>query len=421
MTRRSRPSRSSMAGLIYDANQSLNWITEDQNMTEVFRNSSMIGGNLVKSAELRKSTTKSTTSTNNKSSSLKRSGSSTSLANLFSDDEERDLLGIGFFTIYEAGLVISGYFGKGIVLSRNVMTGEWSGPVAVGVSGVGAGLLLGASVKNIVYLIYDYFTLKSIIGVDGGLIFGMGAGATVGTWTKETGKQTAYITSPKTLRSAGIESSVALCRGLAGVYGAVSIEAGICKSRNKMNARFYGKENLCGTDILLSGENFDIPRTSNVKGQTVSNYQARRLMERVHQKLKMLCCRDGSDRNLDDKNDNNNININGDDNDNDNGNVNGNVNGTRSGNSSNRSFNEMSEKEILALEALYANESFDDDAESKYDEEDGEKNDDLGPLIVTEPILPPNIAPNLSPVVGSSKKSQNLSPAEVEDDSPISF
>jgi len=401
MTRRSRPSRSSMAGLIYDANLSLNWIIEDQNMTEVFRNSSIIGG----TAELRKS---STTSTDNKFSSLKNSASTSSLADLFSDDEERDLLGIGFFTIWEAGLVISGYFGKGIVLSRNVMTGDWSGPVAVGISGVGAGLLLGASVKNIVYLIYDYFTLKSITAADGGLIFGMGAGATIGTWTKETGKQTAYITSPKTLRSAGIGSNVALCRGLAGLYGAVSIEAGICKSRNKMNARFYGKESVCGTDILLSGKNFEIPRTSKVGKQTVSNYQARRLMERVHQKLKKLCCRDGSDRNFDVKKDSSNIN--GDDNEN--GNVNGNRNRDRSGKSSTGSL--MSEKEISALEELYANESFDDDAESMYDEEDGERNDYSGPLIVTEPILPPNIAPNLSPVVGSS-------PAEVEDDSPISF
>ena len=30
------------------------------------------------------------------------------------------------------------------------------------------------------YLIYDYFTLRSIIGAEGGLIFGAGAGATVG-------------------------------------------------------------------------------------------------------------------------------------------------------------------------------------------------------------------------------------------------
>lgn len=346
---------------------------------------------------------------------MKSSGSSNSLANLFSDDEERELLGIGFFTLWEAGVVLSGYFGSGIVLSRNVMTGDWSGPVAVGVSGVGAGILLGASVKNIVYLIYDYFTLKSIIGADGGIIFGMGAGATIGKWTKESGKQTAYITSPKTLRSAGIGSNVALCRGLAGLYGGVGIEAGLCKSRDKMNEKFYGKENLSGADILLSGENFEIPRTSTVGGKTVSNYQARRLMERVNEKLKKLCCREGSDHNIEIKKDSSNS-I-GDDNDT--GNVKGSRNRTRSANSSNQSFNEMSEKEFLTLEELYADQSFDDDVESKYDEEDGENKDDSGPLIVTEPIIKPNLAPNLTPVVGSTKRSQNLSPVEAKDDSGV--
>ena len=220
----------------------------------------------------------------------------TSLAGLFSDEEERQLLGIGFFTIWEAGIFVSGYAGTGIVMSRNIMNGDWSGPVAVGVSGVSAGLLIGASVRSIVYLIYDYFTLQSIIGTDGGVIFGVGAGATIGTWSKDTGKQTAYITSPKTLRTAGVGSNIALCRGLVGIHGAVSVEAGICKTRDKINARFYGKEKLTGSEILLSGEPIEIPNSSpedekNV-GVATSNYQAKRLMETVHMKLKKLCLRE---------------------------------------------------------------------------------------------------------------------------------
>jgi len=223
------------------------------------------------------------------------SRSQTSLSKLFSDDEERELLGIGFFTIFEAGVVVSGYGGNGIVLSRNVMTGEWSGPVAVGISGIGAGLLLGASVKSIVYLIYDYFTLRSIIGAEGGLIFGAGAGATVGRWNKEMGGNATYITSPKNLRSAGMGSNVALCRGIAGMYGAMSIEAGVCKSRDKLNAQFYGKKGLKGSDILLSGEKFDIPNSYNTRHSTVSNFQSKRMLEKIHSKLVSLCTRDGSE------------------------------------------------------------------------------------------------------------------------------
>jgi len=316
----SRPNRASMAGMIYDANESLNWILGDPNVKEAFRNSSMVGNSIIsdfrsgRSSNFRKSSsyfrrsssdpaalapamssTDDSAECKDSSNAITQESRSNSLSQLFNDDEERDLLGIGFFTIFEAGLVVSGYAGTGIVLSRNVMTGEWSGPVAVGVSGLGAGVLFGASVKTIVYLIYDYFTLKSIIGTDGGLIFGMGAGATVGTWTKDTGKQTAYITSPKMLRTAGMGSNVALCRGRAGIYGNMSVEAGICKCRDRINARFYGKESINGSDILLSGENIEIPNNTAVGNASTSNYQAKRLLEKIHAKLGRLCNRDGSD------------------------------------------------------------------------------------------------------------------------------
>lgn len=39
-----------MAGMIYDANQSLNWIMDDPNMVETFRNSSMIGTSIMASS-----------------------------------------------------------------------------------------------------------------------------------------------------------------------------------------------------------------------------------------------------------------------------------------------------------------------------------------------------------------------------------
>lgn len=342
-----------MAGMIYDANQSLNWIMDDPNRVETFRNSSMIGTSIMASStsgsksfnkpqrkSIRRSTHLTPQQENKPLSQQKKNDSSNSLANLFSDDEEQELLGIGFFTIWEAGIMISGYGGTGVVLSRNIMTDDWSGPVAVRVSGVGAGLLAGASVKTIVYLIYDYFTLKSIIGSDGGLIFKFGAGATVGTWTRDSGKQSAYITSPKMLRTAGMGQNVALCRGLAGIYGAVSIEAGICKSRDKINAIFYGKENLTAEDILLSGENPEIPSSSTADGKTVSNYQAKRLMERVHTKLKTLCCRNGTDHNI---NNNNN------------------------GNNNDVEQNGSSEDLHATLEELYSNDNYDNVYDDEYE------------------------------------------------------
>ncbi len=270
----------------------LNWILDDPDIKEVFRNSSIIGNSIHQSTDSgRHSSSRVPEPLTKKKNSTEMEASSASLSKLFSDEEERDLLGIGFFTIYEAGLLLSGYAGTGIVLSRNIMTGKWSAPVAVMISGIGVGVLLGASVKTVVYLIYDYFTLQSISGTEGGVIFGTGAEATVGTWTTETGKQASYITSPKTFRTAGIGTNVALCRGLAGIYGALSVEAGFCKCRDKINARFYGRDDISGSDILLSGEPIDIP--NNVTG--VSNYHAKRFLEMIHSKLERLCDREGSD------------------------------------------------------------------------------------------------------------------------------
>jgi len=383
MTRSSRPGRGTMAGMIYDANQSLNWILDDPNMQEAFRNSSMIGSSIIYNAnrkggssnQFKATPAPSEEPTKPKSNfeKSKRNGSSNSLANLFSDDEERDLLGIAFFTIWEAGVMVSGYGGTGIVLSRNVVTGNWSGPVAVQVSGIGAGLLLGASIKTVVYLIYDYFTLKSIIGTEsGGVIFGMGAGATVGTWTKDTGKQTAWITSPKMLRTAGMGSNIALCRGLAGIYGAVSMEAGICKSRDKINARFYGQENLTGSDILLSGRTIEIPDSTVVGDTTASNFQAKRLLEKIHSKLVRLCYRDGSAHGKNNYNYNYKYNYHQNDDDN---------NHThRNEDEDEEETTERREEDVRAtLEELYADENdgiLDIDHQNSSDDEIVEKKDD---------------------------------------------
>jgi len=220
------------------------------------------------------------------------------------------------------------------------------------VSGMGAGVLLGASVKTVVYLIYDYFTLKSMCGTDGGVIFGAGAGATVGTWTTETGKQASYITSPKMLRTAGIGTNVALCRGLAGMYGAMSVEAGICKCRDKINASFYGRDSVSGSDILLSGEPMEIP--NNTTG--VSNYQAKRLLEKIHSKLERLCDRDGSDHGLK-KYDHSSNNL-------------GYNNDTNSSDNSSSGTNNKPEDVRATLEHLYADESYDqDDSEKPEDDE----------------------------------------------------
>jgi len=158
-------------------------------------------------------------------------------------------------------------------------------PLAVGCSGFGAGLLVGANVQTIIYLIFDYFTLESISGQEGGLIFALQAQAQIGSlFSMHTNESSAVITSARTFKSAGLGSNIALMpqKGQKGVFCSVSMEGGICKSRDKINEQFYGLKKISATEILLSGKKLDIPDGTDGKA----------MMEEVYEKLYKICSPD---------------------------------------------------------------------------------------------------------------------------------
>jgi lipid-binding SYLF domain-containing protein len=202
---------------------------EDPEVKETFR-SSMFSSNSTNTRSSNASNTSNNTSSNNilsKSNAAAAAAaatvtqSNTNNTNNLLADNECELLGIGFFTIWEVGLlVVSGTIGTGIVLSRNVLSGKWSGPAAVQITGIGVGLLIGGSSRQIVYLIYDYFTLESISN-NGGLILGLTAEVTTcgTTWTQSKSKSSnnvSIITSFKTLQSSGLGSNISLSLGING-------------------------------------------------------------------------------------------------------------------------------------------------------------------------------------------------------------
>ena len=63
----------------------------------------------------------------------------------------------------EAGFIFSGNVGTGLLFSRN-KEGKWSAPCAIGLSGVGWGLIAGASIKDFIYFIYSENTMTAIAG-----------------------------------------------------------------------------------------------------------------------------------------------------------------------------------------------------------------------------------------------------------------
>jgi len=143
------------------------------------------------------------------------------------------LLGIAFITIVEAGFVFSGNVGTGIVMSRNTKDGSWSPPSALGITGMGWGFIMGASLKNIVYLIYDSQTMKSMSG-DVGVKLGTQVEASLGTWGR-----TAEATSMITNKGVGVDICLSYSKGL---FGGLSVEGAVLNPRPAVNEKFYGKK-----------------------------------------------------------------------------------------------------------------------------------------------------------------------------------
>merc|ERR1712113_394771 len=111
--------------------------------------------------------------------------------------------------------------------------GTFSPPVATGLSGVGWGFVMGASLKNIVYLIYDEMTLKAMSG-GAGVKLSTQTEASLGTWGR-TAEATNIISNK------GIGSNIALSYSK-GVFGGLSVEGAVCAPRKAVNEKFYGKK-----------------------------------------------------------------------------------------------------------------------------------------------------------------------------------
>lgn len=124
------------------------------------------------------------------------------------------LQGICFFEIVELGFIFSGNVGTGILLARTP-DGGWSPPAAVGLSGLGWGFIAGASLKHIVYLIYDELTVKAMSG-DVGVKLSSQVEADIGTWGRSAEATTNFSNK-------GVGANIALSYSQ-GLFGGLSVE-----------------------------------------------------------------------------------------------------------------------------------------------------------------------------------------------------
>lgn len=159
---------------------------------------------------------------------------------------------IVLISVVEAGFIFTGNVGTGILLRRTKnadgTSAGWSLPSACGLTGLGYGLIAGASLKDIVVFIMDEHTIDAMttkkglkLGVQGELTLGP-IGRTMKFDVHASGK------------GFGSTISVAYSRGL---FGGISLEGSVVGTREECNKKFYG-EGVTAVKIL-NGQDVTLP------------------------------------------------------------------------------------------------------------------------------------------------------------------
>eukprot|EP00542_Grammatophora_oceanica_P017174 CAMPEP_0194054074 /NCGR_PEP_ID=MMETSP0009_2-20130614/52341_1 /TAXON_ID=210454 /ORGANISM="Grammatophora oceanica, Strain CCMP 410" /LENGTH=279 /DNA_ID=CAMNT_0038702441 /DNA_START=9 /DNA_END=848 /DNA_ORIENTATION=- len=153
-------------------------------------------------------------------------------------------VGIILISVVEGGFIFSGNVGTGIILAKRD-NGSWSPPCAMGLTGVGWGFIAGLSMKDVMVFILDQATMDSVSG-DVGIKFGGQAEATAGPFGRS-----AQMGVEISNAGAGGTVSVAFSKG---AFGGISIEGAVCAPRTAVNKKFYDDPDISAQKILFQEE-----------------------------------------------------------------------------------------------------------------------------------------------------------------------
>ena len=150
-----------------------------------------------------------------------------------------DSVGIVMVSTVQLGFLLAGTVGTGIVLKK-IGDEKWSPPCAVGMSGLGFGLLLGASAKDLVIFIMDDITMESLTTTHG---------ATLGSQLEVTlGPLGRNVTADYNFSKKGIGATVAVAYSK-GIFAGLSIEGAKLGVREFVNNKFYAASSTPAQDI----------------------------------------------------------------------------------------------------------------------------------------------------------------------------
>jgi lipid-binding SYLF domain-containing protein len=159
--------------------------------------------------------------------------------------------GIAFITIVKAGLFfLGGNLGSGCVLAKikdekSPRGWRWSGPVAVGVGGLGGGFIFGAEKIDSMIILRTQTAVRAFMG-DGQVTFGANVSLAVGPVGRDLETHVGVSNNKEFV--AAYSYSVAQ-----GLYIGGTLEGAILLARSDDNKKFYNDPSVTATKIL-SGE-----------------------------------------------------------------------------------------------------------------------------------------------------------------------
>mmetsp|Transcript_12996 Transcript_12996/g.27607 ORF Transcript_12996/g.27607 Transcript_12996/m.27607 type:complete len:246 (+) Transcript_12996:108-845(+) len=185
--------------------------------------------------------------------------------------------GIVLLSVIEAGFILSGNVGTGVIIAHNTTTNtatnttteSWSPPVALALGGIGCGIVAGAEKKDLILFAMDEVTFDAISG-DIQYKIGGQASATAGPM----GREEEIILANVAGKTMGRTFSYVFSKG---VFGGMSVESAILSVRAKENEAFYGSSSESvgevNTKDILEGR-VDFPKGKGI--------------EELHRKLDLL-------------------------------------------------------------------------------------------------------------------------------------
>ena len=142
---------------------------------------------------------------------------------------------------FEAGYVVGGSFGKGVLLFRNEVTGQWNGPAFYDLVGGTVGLEFGVSSSEIVALVMTKEGVESLLSTS----FIMGSGATVAAGSIGGGLSGGLTPN--------LTADFITFAGSKGAIVNLSVGGTVVRINKKANRLYYGKP-ADPVEIVVNGE-----------------------------------------------------------------------------------------------------------------------------------------------------------------------